>query len=361
MKHLLFYIISLLTLIVLSPAVGLSVDDAANEKNSFGTISAQTTEQKDATFAGTSSTTASLAISPTAASPAPQKQKQEKKQEAPSSIKIEDAFIKEKVIHLNKLFHFVIKVSWEGNLGDFKIYSPKDPAVLGAEIKNLQVTNTTFPDIKKSTVEYLYTLKPSEVGNGSVSPVEINYSYKGSEENLLLTTRIIPFTIEPALKDWSKTLALVFAGIGGIGAVILLTLIGKGQLQRKNTTEAAESKTPYDDLLTSSKELGEHIEDSDVTKLYDELLQIVIKFLSIYSNKPLKKFTNKELYDFLETMDFEQEVKDKILSMYYQCEQVLYGGYSPQSFDRKALIRDIINLIEDKNVEYKNQVTEEMA
>lgn len=284
---------------------------------------------------------------------------------ASATIKVEQTFIKEKSIYLNEPFHYIVSISWKGTLGDFKILIPDDPQVDRGEVKNLQVSNSTYADKNSSLTQFAFTINPTSVGKGSIGSIDIEYQYKDDEKKLSLTTRAADFEVLPSRTENGKIIVIVFLAItiGLIVIVITLSLINMCKIRNINKQEKEKEldiKSPYDAILLKTRELLGDAEGSDISGYYSKLKDNMMDFLTRYTGKSVKKFTNRELCEFLETSDLQLEVKDKIISIQYQCEQVQFGGYKPQVFEKKSIIRDLLNIIEEEDRKYINNVKEQI-
>jgi hypothetical protein len=260
-----------------------------------------------------------------------------------------EGFVKQDThnVHLNDSLDFVVRVSWQGRLGDVVVEAPEAPELTGLRTVFVIPSNRTSPEAGAAMAEFNYVLDATEKGNASIGPMSIRYKIRNSDEQGVLKTNRIEFTILPARIAWNKIVVRSLALIGLLAAGIAGILWAR-KFTRRHVARTLEepAPSPYQQILGEIDSMKMMLVEGELKDFYDRVFELTRGALALGSGDSLGRLTSKELKQYLAESQLPEQNRTRASSILERCDSARYGGYVPTYAENEDILKDLRAFVE---------------
>jgi len=251
-------------------------------------------------------------------------------------------------VHKDDIIKLIVRLSWKGDPFAIKVEPPESFSLEGLSIEKMSPSFRTSPETERTINEFHYYLRAKERGSAAVGPITIPFMFQDSGEKNQLRTSSLSLEILSPRKNWVKILGLPIAGIALLAVFFYLVFNIKKKRREKRERELAASKepTPEERLLSELDAQKLTLIEGDIKTFYDNCYKLTCGFISLSSGDNVRRMTAMEIMERLEKIEYDPELRDKVVNIINRCEKVRYGGYFPTPAENEDLIRDVKNLIQ---------------
>ena len=193
-----------------------------------------------------------------------------------------------------------VSVTWVGEASEFIFTKPQPPECRGLEVIGTYQRGITYrtDGDNNQAVEYLFTLRGEEEGDGRIGPVSLSYHYPDEETVHSLSSKSLEISVTSGGDGIFSSFSSVLIYIGiGLAAVIAIWLYIKLTIRRyKNKSNKVIADYVQNLEADSCKEL-DHVRKYKLRGEIDKYLEKIWDILAYYLEKKYTITISPETWD----------------------------------------------------------------
>ncbi len=281
----------------------------------------------------------------------------------PLQVNVE-TFVQEEELLSGEAFHYVIRVSWEGDAALIEVERPRTPELEGLQRLFTEQSSSVDAESNTSSIDFIYILHPLQTGEVKVGALNVTYTVKETGEEKTITVPPKELTIvEPPKKEfplgaiikvflWGLVIALV-------GVLVWLVATGRMRIpalrRRWFFSDDDEGPSPYDRLIAEAATLKMHLLNGDEKKFYDKLYLLLRSLITQRTSRSLDNLTETEIGDIVSELPEEDHFPRKVIELLEKCQKVRFGGAQPTREESELDLKDIQELIQSEDRRFKKE------
>jgi hypothetical protein len=263
-----------------------------------------------------------------------------------------ESFVKQdtRELHLNNPIDYIVRVSWQGRLGDVMVESPDAPELTNLRSTYVIPSNRTSPETGAALAEFNYILEPTAKGDASIGPVSIRYRIRSSGEEGTLKTSRLDLHVLGARVAWGKIIGRSAALLVLVGAGFAGIFLGRNLLRRRAPGAMVEPPvSPYERIFGEIDSMKMMLVEEELKDFYDKVFELVRGALAQRSGSSFQKYTAQELAEYLAQDHLPEHSRNKALSILERCNTVRFGGYLPTYAENEEILKDLKAFVESES------------
>ncbi len=264
-----------------------------------------------------------------------------------------------------------VEISWIGDPNSIEITPPKSPDCYLMEVEQIKQTNTfeLFPDKGLNRINFVYSLKALEPGEGRVSSFVVEVTEKETGIKSIKKTDAYDIKIltklRYILRQILKTGLVALFGFFIFVVVVVAVYLRKKNKRQKEAQESMSVCSDYDNqVLNELKSILKYKVTGETYKFFDQLSTILNRFfnkkLHIYQSdgKDSREIPSKIIIEFKEIIAGCNNIKfsakkmtpSDLESWYRRAEKLIRFFIKKSEHDAREQQMKNINTIKDGGV-----------
>ncbi len=206
-------------------------------------------------------------------------------------------------VALNRTLELLIRIKWNGNLDKYQVHQFDNPILNNLEIVGHSASNKVSSENGGNVAiqDYVFTLKPLELGMGYIEGVIIRYTDMDTDTDYSLATNRIEIKAldpipEPGDKSWIVWLAIIVMLAGVAFFTVIYFQKRQAEKMRRAQLEAEKAIPMEEKYLQELKALF-NLNDPglDIGKSIGQLSRFLRRYLAEKYQMTADTFTTEEL------------------------------------------------------------------
>ena len=262
-------------------------------------------------------------------------------------------YVENESVALNREVVYIVQLSWQGELGRYKISDVLDPDVTnlivrGSGSSNKVITNSDGKEI--STKRITFYFRPVEMGMAYINGVTIRYKDTLLDQNeSLLAGRISVKIIDPIPGNSSNNILqyVIYAIMILVIAFSVYLFVLYNKRKKENALEELENikETTEEKYLRLLKETV-HLAGNNYKEKLHDLTHLLIGFFSEKYSTSLSNLSSKDILKYIENREMEPKIYAKIIEFMTKSDLIRFAGNTVNETDFHQLYDSVEWILE---------------
>ncbi|MBN1271453.1 MAG: hypothetical protein JXB26_04210 [Candidatus Aminicenantes bacterium] len=232
-------------------------------------------------------------------------------------------------VPLNRTLELMVSLSWTGNPDDYFIVRFEDPLLTNFEITGTTTSKRSATSAGTNTIfnDFIYTLRPKELGMGYIESAAVTVRKKDTEEDATLATRRIPVeVVNPLHERENGRLFSPFL----IGGIILLALILTALIMTvkkiKSRPLPEEPKPPLETIYLERLHSSVDSSRPDLKEDFSLLSRLIRNYLAEKFSLAAREATTASLVKQLERTSLKENQVSNLADILHRTDEITFSG-----------------------------------
>lgn len=248
-----------------------------------------------------------------------------------------------------------VSVTWIGEASEFIFSKPRPPECRGLEVIGTSQRGITYrrDGDNNQAMEYLFTLRGEEEGDGQIGQVSLSYQRPDEETEHSLSSNSLKITVTSEGEGIFSSFrsALIYIGIG-IAAVIAIafyiTLTIRRYKNKSNKVIADYVKYMEDDSCKELSHVRKYKLRGEIDKYLDKIWDILADYLEKKYTITISPETWNEVVGGKRSSGLSQESEIELSRILKTLEESRFGSYQADNHELDDLLKRVYSFIESQ-------------
>jgi hypothetical protein len=262
-------------------------------------------------------------------------------------------------IPLGETAVLTISITWVGEASEFIFSKPQPPECRGLEVIGTSQRGITYrtDGDNNQAMEYLFTLRGEEVGDGQIGKVSLSYHRQDDETEHSLSSKFLEVPVtsggEGIFSSFSS--ALIYIGIG-LAAIIAVAFYIKLTIRRykKKSNEVIADYVKYleDDSCKELDHVRKYKLRGDVDKYLEKIWDILADYLEKKYTITISPETWNEVLGGKRSSGLSEEAEMELSRILKTLEESRFGSSQADNQELDDLLKRVYSFIESQKDHY---------
>ncbi len=261
-------------------------------------------------------------------------------------------------VALNRPLELLIRIKWYGDLDKYQVHQFDNPILNNLEITGHSASNKVSSENGRNIAiqDYVFTLKPQELGMGYIEGVIIRYTDMDTDTDYSLSTNRIEIKVldpipEPGDKSWIIWLAIIIM-LAGVAFFTVIYLQKRKAEKIRQAQLKAEKAVPMEEkYLQELKDFNLDDPGLDIGKTINRLSRLLRRFLAEKFNLPADTLTTEELVRELTEKHADEHLVKDVNEVLSRADVIKFSGGDAE----KSELERLFGLVKENIIALRNK------